>query len=217
MTNTRSASVLLALVLSAWSLHVSANRIEFDPAVTNTTAGNIFAVDVVVSGFTALTPPLALSDFDLDVSYDPLLLNAVGVSFGTGLGAPPDISGFDLTSAGIVDLFAISFADYATLGGFQGDKFTLATLTFRAVAPGTDSLAFVQDDAFIVDLINGDNQNPVNGVDPATCQSLACVDVSGARVVIGESNTVPEPNPLPLIAVGGLAIAAVRRRHTQRK
>ncbi|HEV8500315.1 MAG TPA: cohesin domain-containing protein [Casimicrobiaceae bacterium] len=217
MTNTKSASVLLALVLSAWSLHVSASRIELDPTVTNIAAGNIFAVDVVVSGFNAPSPSLALSDFDLDVSYDPLLLNAVGVSFGTGLGAPPDISGFDLASAGIVDLFAISFADYATLRGFQGDKFTLATLTFRALAPGTDSLAFVQDEAFIVDLINGDSQNPVNGVNPATCQSLACVDVSGARVVIGEANTVPEPNPLPLIAVGGLAIAAVRRRNTQRK
>jgi hypothetical protein len=214
MKTTKSARLLVVLLASAWSLHAMATRIDLNPALTNTAAGSSFSVDVVISGLTDFAPSLALTDFDLDVSYDPSLMNASGVSFGTGLGTPPDISGFDLNTAGIVDLFAVSFAGYPTLRGFQGNSFTLATLTFLALAPGTGSLSFVQDGSFIVDFINGENQDPVNGANPQTCQTLSCIDVGGARVVIGEGNPVSEPNPLLLLAAGALMMAAARRRRT---
>jgi hypothetical protein len=210
MSTRKRVAGLLAMVACVWSLQATATRIDLSPLLTNTTAGNSFSVGVVISDLNGPAPPLALTDFDLDISYNPSLLNALGVSFGTGLGNPPDISGFDLSSVGIVDLFAVSFANYATLRGLQGDSFTLATLTFRALAPGTDSLAFVNNGFFIVDLINADNQNPVNGADPANCRSLSCIDVGGARVVI-QSSTVPEPNPLLLLGAAALALAFARR------
>jgi hypothetical protein len=210
MSTRKRVAGLLAMVACVWSLQATATRIDLSPPLTNTTAGNSFSVGVVISGLNGPAPPLALTDFDLDISYNPSLLNALGVSFGTGLGNPPDIFGFDLSSVGIVDLFAVSFANYATLRGLQGDSFTLATLIFRALAPGTDSLAFVNNGSFIVDLINADNQNPVNGANPANCRSLSCIDVGGARVVIQRS-TVPEPNPLLLLGAAALALAFARR------
>ena len=209
MSTGKSVAGLLAMFACVWSLQATATRIDLSPPLTNATAGNAFSVGVVISGLNGPAPPLALTDFDLDISYNPSLLNALGVSFGTGLGNPPDISGFNLSSVGIVDLFAVSFANYATLRGLQGDSFTLATLTFRALAPGTDSLAFVSNGSFIVDLINAANQNPVNGANPANCGSRSCIDVGGARVVIRSS--VPEPNPLLLLGAAALALAFARR------
>ena len=50
-----------------------------------------------------------------------------------------------LSAAGIVDLFAVSFSSYSALHALQADTFTLATMTFLALAPGTSSLAFVQN------------------------------------------------------------------------
>lgn len=202
---------LIAAAACFAAIDAAASRIDLTPAVTNTSVGNSFSVAIVLSGLNALTPPLALTDFDLDISYDASLLHASGLTFGSGLGSPPDISGFDLSTAGIVDLFAVSFASYSALHGLQGDTFTLATMTFLALAPGTSSLTFVQNSAFIVDLVNANNQNPVNGADPAHCQTLSCVDVGGARVVIRQSTSVPEPSPLVLLAGAMLALAVVRR------
>jgi len=214
MITAKRAARLLALVCCVCSWNVTATRIDLNPTLTNTSVGSSFSVAVVVSGLSAVSPALAVTDFDLDISYNPLLLNATGVSFGTGLGGPLDnISGSDLLSTpGIADLFAFSFDDYPTLLGLQGDSFTLATLTFLSLAPGTDSLAFVQNDAFIVALTNTDDPSafPVNGVDPTVCQEVSCVAVGGARVVINEA-TVPEPNPLLLLGGALLAFAGARR------
>jgi hypothetical protein len=204
---------MLALVAWAFSLHATATRIDLNPTVTDTFVGSTFSVDVVISGLDGLSPSLAVTDFDLDISFDPARVQATGVGFGTGLGNPADIDGFDyLSTPGIVDLFAISFLDYDSLRALQGSSFTLATLTFLALGPpGTSSLEFVQGLSFIVDLINGAGQDPVNSADPQSCEALSCIGVGGARVVVRERGTVPEPNPLLLFGAGALALAVARR------
>lgn len=211
MNRTKRVAGLLALAACVWTSQVLATRIDLNPTTTNANAGSSFSVDVVISGLNGQVPALALTDFDLDISYNSLLLGASGVTFGTGLGNPADIFGSDLSAPGIVDLFAVSFANYPTLRGLQGDSFRLATLSFNALAPGTDSLAFVQNEFFIVDLINADNQDPVNGADPAACESRSCVGVGGARVVIHQPSTVPEPSTFLLLAMTILAMALARR------
>jgi hypothetical protein len=211
MNTKKCVARLIAMGACVASLHAGATSIQLSPVLTDTTVGSSFSVNITISGLNGLTPSLALADFDLDISYNASLLHASGVSFGTGLGSPTSLFGFDLSAPGIVDLFAVSIADYATLHGLQGDSFTLATLTFSSLATGTDSLAFVQNSAFIVALIDADNQNPVNGADPANCGTLSCVDVSGARVVIREGGTVPEPNPLLLLGAAALALLVARR------
>jgi hypothetical protein len=210
MNTTKCIARFIAIGACVASLNAGATSIQLSPVLTDTTAGSAFSIAITISGLDGLTPSLALADFDLDISYDTSLLHASSVSFGAGLGSAA-LSGFDLSAPGIVDLFAVAIADYATLRGLQGDSFTLATLTFLALAPGTDSLALVQNSAFIVGLIDGDNQNPVNGADPANCQTLTCVTVGGASVVIHEGNTVPEPSPLLLLGATALALTTARR------
>jgi len=216
MNTTKRFAGLLALVVWAWSLHATASRIDLNPTVTNTTVGSSFSVDVVVSGLNGPNPPLAVTDFDLDIGFDPLRLTAMGVGFGTGLGTTPSevISGFDLSAAGIVDLFAVSLLDYGSLRALQGDSFTLATLTFLALAPpGTSSLVFLSGEFFIVDMINAQGQlRPVNTANPQSCESLSCIGVGDdAQVVIRDGSTVPEPSPLLLFGAGMLALVVVRR------
>lgn len=221
MKTIKSVAGLLTLVASVWSLQVMATpRIDLNPTLTNATVGSTFLVDVVITGLSG--PAFAVSDFDLDISYDPSLLQfSGGVNFGTGLGSPPDIFGscpYVGTCSppdplpGTADLFAISFADYSTLRGLQGDHFTLATLSFLALAPGTSSLEFVQNANFIFDVIGAQDQIfPNNLADPEFCDSqIPCLDVGGGRVVIRQG-TVPEPNPLLLLAAAALALIFARR------
>jgi len=206
---------LIAACLLVATTPAIGTRIDLSPTLTTTGVGSTFTVNIILSGLSTPSPTLALTDFDLDIAYNPLLLHASGVGFGSGLGTPPDLSGFDLTTAGVVDLFAVSFANYATLRAAQGDAFTLATLSFHALLPGTDSLSLIQNANFIVDLINGDNQDPINAADATRCQRLNCIDVGGARVVIQPASTVPEPGSLPLTALAGFAWLMLRGRQTR--
>lgn len=199
------------LTACVWSLQAAATHIDLSPSTTNTTVGSSFSVDVLISGLSAATPALAVTDYDLFISYSSSLMNASGVVFGTGLGGPADsISGSDLSIPGVAELFAISFDPYATLRGLQGDSFKLATLNFLALAPTPgSSLAFVQNLSFVVDLINMD-EDPINGANPAVCQPLSCVSIGGGRVVIREGGTAPEPTPLLLFAAAALALVIAR-------
>jgi hypothetical protein len=209
MNTTKCIARIVAIGAFVAALQAGATSIQLTPVLTDITVGNSFSVDVTISGLNGLSPALALADFDLDISYNSALLHASGVSFGTGLGFP-NISGFDLSAAGIVDLFSSAIANYATLRALQGDSFTLATLTFLSLAPGTDTLAFVQNANFVLDLINADN-DPVNGADPSVCQTRSCVGVANASVVIHEGSALPEPNSSLLLGAAVLALLVTRR------
>ncbi len=102
----------------------------------------LFSVDVVVSGLSSANEIVAA--FDLDVTYDPSILTATGVTFGTLLGDPALFeadNGVVLTS-GRIDFWALSLLSDADLVLLQPDSFSLATFSFQTLGAGTTDLLF---------------------------------------------------------------------------
>lgn len=136
----------LALFLAGGSLFMAgqsgsqAVTVSIDPTSQNVGLGGVSLVDVKVGGLVNGAPP-TLAGFDFTLLYNDAILNATGVSFGTGLGAAIiDTNAFlDLTTPGV---FALQFTleDYAALELAQGDSFTLFTIAFDAIGLGTSSI-----------------------------------------------------------------------------
>jgi hypothetical protein len=111
------------------------------PQVIN--VGDPASMDLVVSGLGNLSPP-SLGAFDFDLSYNPAILDAVSLTFGTflDLGTLGSLRSSDLSVAGVIELDEISFETSADLNNAQPGAFTLATLGFNGVGPGISSIAF---------------------------------------------------------------------------
>ena len=121
----------------------SAAILNFSPSTTTVNVGDTFDVDVVISGLMA--DGEIVSAFDLDVLYDPTVLNATGVAFGLSLGDESFFEVFNdvIFSSGRIDFSAVSFLSDTELLGLQpDDSFTLATLSFDAIGAGFSSLMF---------------------------------------------------------------------------
>lgn len=130
---------LAALVLLAAST-AHAAIVSLAPSSIASTVGQPVAVGVIVSGLGAGE---AVGAFDLDVVFDATVLTATSVTFGSALG----VEGIDqfsiaLISSGRVDFAAASLLSEADLLAAQTAPFSLATLTFDAVAPGASGVNF---------------------------------------------------------------------------
>ena len=167
----------------------------FDPASQQVSVGSSVSVRVAVSDLGNGAAP-SLGTFDLDVLYDPAVLGFTGVVFGDPvLGDQLDLAGggslvdFDASAAGALNLFELSVDLPADLDDLQAGAFTLATLTFEALAPGTSSLDFSA-------LVLGDSLG-----DPLDADALSA----------GSITVVPEPAPSSLTLLGILLLALARR------
>jgi hypothetical protein len=163
------------------------------PAAQTAAVGDPVSVDLVITGLDGTGAP-SVGAFDLDVTFDPLLLVASGVTFGAFLG--DEALGEALTassvSAGLLDLAAVSLLLPAELDALQPAAFTLATLSFTTLAAGTSPLTLSQaivDDAFGARL---------------------AADTVGGSVTVAQA--VPEPATLLLVGAGLLVWRLGRRR-----
>jgi len=133
--------------------------------------------------------------FDLSVSFNPAVLSATGVTFGSLLGDPllfEALTG-SLIFSGSVDFFEVSLLTPAELDALQTVSFTLATLSFNAVGLGTTGLSFVPGVAgFAVSDGFGD--------------PLSITANDGSVDVVA-----PEPGTLLLLGAG-LGVLAIRAR-----
>jgi len=115
----------------------------FQPAAQTINGGDLFAVDVFVSGLSSTNE--IVSAFDLDVTYNPSILEGTGVTFNTLLG---DTALFEadngaVLSSGRIDFWALFLPTDAELVALmQPDSFSLATLSFLALGAGTTNLLF---------------------------------------------------------------------------
>src|SRR4051812_30500540 len=177
------ASILATVWLPAYGL--AEVHLGFDKSTYSTSAGATVQVQVRIDGLVDSAAP-SLSAFDLAISYDDSILRPTAVVYGD------PVLGDQLNLAGLgnpnlpptiapplpVGIAAVSFDTASTLDTQQKDAFTLATITFSALAAGSSALGIS-----ILSLADAEG-------DPLTAT------VSGATVA------VPEPSAVAILIVG---------------
>lgn len=120
--------------------------VAIDPPSQTVEVGQLVTVDLLITGLDATGEPEIVSAFDLEVRYDPAILELTGVTFGPGLSTGTVASLQDYASTpGVIDLAEVSFLTDAELAATQPGSFILATLAFTVKAKGISALTFVFD------------------------------------------------------------------------
>lgn len=136
--------ILVGIAALAASLQARANIIvALTPDSQTVNTGDHGSLDLVVSGLGDHTSP-SLGAFLFDFSYDPAVISVDSISFGShlGLGLLGSLQIADISSPGNIHLDEISLESASDLQASQPSSFTLATLGFRGLAPGTSSVDF---------------------------------------------------------------------------
>ena len=192
--------LLTSLVVLVWAISSHAISLDFVPANQTVVVGTPVTVDVVISGLNAANE--IVSAFDLDVTYDSNILSATNVTFGLDLGDPSlfeALTGFSLSSPGIVDFSELSLLSDADLALLQGDSVTLATLRFDSIGVGPSALNFVLDQ---FNDVKGRN----NQILPLT--------VGTGNIAVAP---IPEPSTMFLLGSGLAGLVGMRLLQTRKK
>ncbi|NOU14232.1 MAG: hypothetical protein HOO92_09790 [Methylococcaceae bacterium] len=112
-----------------------------------TQSGNSVNLGLVISGLGSASAP-SLGGYDFDIGFDPAHLSFDSAVFGDSvLGNQLDLSNFgsnyttaNVGSPGLLNLSELSFDAISDLNTLQADSFTLATLSFNVLNPGTSQL-----------------------------------------------------------------------------
>jgi hypothetical protein len=187
-----TSAVTLFLVAHALPSAASVAHINFSPAFTTVSVGDVFSIDLnasqVDNGIGAWNFVLGLSTMGI-ASLD-------SVTFSSAFSGS-DVFEFDA----LPELGAISFiTDPLALIAFQGTEFTLATLAFTALAPGSTQLniSAPQFGELLAD---------------AYGLSIADAQVGFANItVVPTPQGVPEPHQLVLLLIALSALLVTARR-----
>jgi len=189
---------LSLLAVSMFAIQARATMLSFTPSASSINIGENLDVDVVISDLGGSF----VGAFDFDVTFDDTILTFNSYSFTDNLG---DISAGDADdwSFGDLGFGTVNLAELSWLLdlSFQGDSFTLATLSFTGSAVGTSGLGFGLAN------ISDDWGNPI-----AVTLGAGTVDVAGGA-------PVPEPATMILFGTGiaGLLGSGIRKKRAYKK
>ncbi len=176
--------MLCALVLLAPTSAVADPILSLNPSGLVFSLGDNFTVDVEITG------AIDLYGWQLDVSFDPAVINVLSTSEGTFLtsgGATTFFIGGTLDNgAGLVDDMAATRT--GAIPGVNGDGI-LATISFQATGAGTTAITL----------------GNVLLSDPSA-QPLTVGSLTGTSVTV-----IPEPGTLMLLLSGLMGLAALGR------
>ena len=158
-----------------------------------------FDIDLVVSGLGNYAPH-SVGDFDIDILYDPTLMEFVDYSLGTYLGDVDLFEAVDLSwgefSPGTIDLAEVSLLLPMELDWLQPSEFILAGLTFHCLGPGVSDISIDDSDPLLTYKVG----NELGGM---------------FDVTVGEPLTItqtPEPCTILLIGTGLAGLGIFRRK-----
>jgi hypothetical protein len=194
----RRMSVVLLLTLGLFAAPpASAATLSIVPSAQTGDVGTLFAVDLTISGLGEGTEP-SLGVYDIDLTFDPVILSFVEVHWGTAL----DLSGFGsfrtaTPAFGLLNLFELSFDPVATLNALQPAEFVLATIVFAGIGIGQSEL-----------------QATINALGDAAGAPLSA-DLTPGSISVGVA-AIPEPASIVLLVSGVSIMGARRLRHIRR-
>ena len=203
-----NAKAMLALgavlvIVAGFGSDAEAASISVLPATQNALIGDTVSIDIVVSG---LTDPIG--GFSLLLNFDDTILQGVSYTNDPDTkmgGAPLDLSfGFGPGGTSALDLFFLEDAsvDATTAAVSQGSGFTLATVSFLALANGTSPLTLSLGGAGAAYLSNftGDFTVAADTANGSVCVGSGC-----------QTTPVPEPATIWLFAIGVAALVVKQR------
>ena len=186
--------VLIPLLLLS-QLAVASINLSFTPI---TQSANSLEIGIAIAGLDEGIAP-SLSYYDFDIGFDHNQLTFVNAIFGDNLlGNQLDLFNFndnvtsaEIISPGLLNLSEVSFDSATDLNNLQADSFTLATLNFQIVNPGTSLMSLA-----------------VLGLGDADSNSLSVANITAPIT------TVPLPSAFILMASSliGLVYTGNRRR-----
>jgi hypothetical protein len=193
------------LLLSSGS--ANALLIDFQPHSQDVISGDTVTVDLVISELGVVGTAPSLGAFDISVFFDAsiLALDTTDADFDWVIDSVVldpdsqlDVMGLgmnsmfaDLTGAGMLNFYDISFDLPYDLVDLQFDSFTLATITFDTIGPGTSLLELTN---VVLSDEWGDPLQP---------------DLSNGSITV---NPIPEPTAMLLFCTGLAGLAVLRRK-----
>lgn len=195
---------------------VQALSLQMVPSSTVVTVGDTFNLNFVISGLGKQASP-SLSTFDFDVLFnstvlgvntsdsngdaviDSVVLDPSGQLdlFGLGL----NFVSASLTSPSTLNLFDLSFDSPTDLDSLQTDQFTLASITFTALAAGSNSFK-LRANSF------GDSSGNLLNID---LRQPLTMDVSSST----QPQPIPEPTTLGLVLAGVATGGLLRKKRNK--
>lgn len=182
----------------------SAITMSITPSAQSTMIGGAANVDIVVSGLNAVSEIVAA--FDVDLLYDPTILEAHLVNLNVLAFGDADALTFINFLPGQIDINLTSLLADADIELLQGDSVLLGSITFHGIADGVSALSFDADLDFGRNVVGRDAQSL------SLTAGSACIAVGA-----GACGVVPEPEVLPLIALGLLALGVTRCNNASRR